>query len=336
MHKDETVGVKTGNDVASTEAPSTADDDNAVLEELVGPARATGHPPPTAQPPPVQLDQMQVTSSTDESDFRLFYGLKDNPFPDSVNPAFFYKTNSHELAYVRMTLAVRNDVSLGLVTGPSGTGKTLISQMVLQNLDPAEHVPAVVLVSPAMSKMALLKEILNELGLELPDQKVLSAQDLLNVLQSYIIDLYQKGQKLVLLIDECHFLAADSLHMLRTISNIEVPEHKLSTCLLFAEDRFLKRLRHPSYESLRNRIYLHGELKLLSAEDCKQYIKFRLLRVGRMHDLFDDSGIAALHERAGGVCRRINKLGMLALIEGTLRRHPMITSEVISACQDTL
>ncbi len=299
-----------------TKAPEPSPLDTLVAQETARAAAAETQP----------RDQM-----SDESDFKTFYGLKENPFSDSVNPSFFYKTGCHELAFIRMMLAIRNDVSLGLVSGPSGSGKTLISQMLLQNLDPSQYQPAVILVSPAMSKTSLLREILHELGVEAPGGPFVRAQDLLNLLQSYVIDLYHEGKKLVLIIDESHFLTADSLHILRTVSNIEVPEHKLSTCILFAEDRFLKRLAHPSFESLRNRIYLHGELGPLDVDDCRQYIKFRLMRAGRMHDLFDEGAVAAVQELSTGICRRINKIGLLSLLEGTLRGKPTITADIVEA-----
>ena len=315
MDQDRPIGLTSAETLANAGPTDTGTTDTYVLDTLVAPA----------------VEAPRAVEMTDESDFKTFYGLKENPFSDSVNPSFFYKTNCHELAFIRMILAVRNDVSLGLVTGPSGSGKTLISQLLLQSLDPALYSPAVVLASPAMSKTALLREILHELNEDTPQGSSVRTQELLNLLQSFMIDLYHSGKKLALIIDESHFLTADSLHILRTISNIEVPEHKLSTCILFAEDRFLKRLSHPSFESLRKRIYLHGELEALNVEECRQYIKFRLMRAGRMHDLFDDCAVIQLHAQSGGICRRINKFGLLSLLEGTLRGKSLITADIVAA-----
>ena len=59
----------------------------------------------------------------------------------------------------------------------------------------------------------------------------------------HIIKQYLRGIRLVLIIDEVHFLKSDALHILRTLSNIEVPEHKLITVLLFGERSFLKKMK---------------------------------------------------------------------------------------------
>src|SRR5678816_4192807 len=84
--------------------------------------------------------------------FLEFYGLTDNPFPDCVHPGFFYRTESHADAFRSMMLAVEFNASLGMVTGPSGTGKTLVSQLVLQHLDTATYQTVLVLVTPGLSK----------------------------------------------------------------------------------------------------------------------------------------------------------------------------------------
>jgi len=271
-----------------------------------------------------------------ESDFVAFYRLKENPFSDSVNPRYFYKTDNHEETYIRMMLAIRHTISLGLVTGTSGTGKTLVSQMILQNLDPAEYQAVLLLVSPGMSKTGLLREILSELDIELRSGPVMRTDELVKTLGDYVIDLYERGRRLVLLIDECHFLSSDSLHIVRTLSNIEIPERKLLTCLLFGESRFLQRLAHPSYESLRNRMYLRGELQPLRFEECEQYIKFRLLVAGRNEELFDRGALEAVHAQAAGICRRINKVCMLSLLEGFLRRRSRIDRGIVEHCAKQL
>lgn len=268
---------------------------------------------------------------TGDADFLGFYDLQELPFSDAVNPKYFYKTDGHDEALIRLLLAVRHDMSLGLVTGPSGSGKTLLSQMLLQGLDRASTEAALVLASPGMSKTALLKALMSELGVPVPDGLFVSAQELLARIQDHVIELHRQGRKLVVLIDECHFLSSDSLHMVRTLSNLETPERKLVTLLLFGEERFLKRIEHSSYESLRNRLYLRSELKPLSAEETEQFVKFRLMLAGRLEDLFEADAFAVLHEWSGGVGRRINKLCTLALLEGFMRHAPRITGDVVRA-----
>ena len=268
-------------------------------------------------------------------DFLQIYGLRENPFPDCVQPAFFFRTDPHAEAYRSMMLAAEFRTSLGLVTGPSGTGKTLVSQLLLQALDPSKFRAVLVLVSPGLSKTGLVREILSELGVALP-VGVGQVQELMRLLSNHIMELREEGKRLVMIIDEAHLLSSDCLHLVRTISNIETPEEKLSTCLLFAESRLLQRLKNPAYESLCNRIFLRAELETLTPAETEQYVKFRLMTVGRMSDLFTADGIACLHACSGGIPRTLNKLAMLSLIEGAQRQLGMIDKEIVAAAAKRL
>jgi general secretion pathway protein A len=263
-------------------------------------------------------------------DFVSYYGLKENPFADCVHPAFFFRTDSHAEAFRSMMLAVDFRASLGLVTGPSGTGKTLVSQLLLQHFDEPRHRVILVLVTPGLSKTGLLREILSELNLALP-VGIARVQDLVKQLSNHIIELHEQGRRLVIIVDECHLLSADCLHVIRTISNIETPQEKLTTCLLFGESRLAHRLEHNSYASLSNRIYLRSELRPLTPDEVGQYIKFRLMTAGCLNELFTGPALKAIHEHAGGICRSVNKLAMLSLIEGADRHSALIDDDMVHA-----
>jgi general secretion pathway protein A len=269
-------------------------------------------------------------------DFISFFSLKDHPFQDALNAEYFYKTASHEQAYVRMMMSVRHSISLSLVTGHSGTGKSMLSQMMLQQFsnDPT-LMPVVVLVSPGMSKTAFLRELLMEMELDL-GRKRLSAHDMIRTISNALIQLYQQGRKLVLMIDECHFLKPEALHTLRTLSNIELPEKKLVTCLLFGEPAFLERLDRPDYDALRSRIFTRTALRPLNKEECEQYVKYRLLVGGAERAVFDPMALDALHFCSGGNCRQVNKLCTLAMMEAFSRGQHEIDAQTVGLCAGQL
>ena len=299
------------------------------------PGGESGGPDPLAElisavPTPPSPGPFGLRSLLPETNFLDYYGLSENPFADCVHPSFFYRTESHAEAFRSMMLAVEFHTSLGVVTGPSGTGKTLISQLLLENFDRSKHHVILVLATPGLTKTGLLREILSELNLAHP-AGINRVQDLVKLLSNHIIDLYQNGRRLVIVFDECHLLDADCLHIIRTISNIEIPEHKLTTSLLFGEARFARRLEHPSYESLRNRIYLWAKLEPLRADEVRQYVNFRVVVGGRMTELFAPDAMAALYTHSGGICRTLNKVCMLSLIEGASRQQPVVEAATVNA-----
>jgi general secretion pathway protein A len=281
---------------------------------------------PMSTPPAPAAD---VVAFVPAGDFMSAYGLRENPFPDSVHPAFFFRTEDHAEAFRSMMLSAEFKTSLAMVTGPSGTGKTLLSQLLLNHFEPSKYEVVLLLVTPGLSKTGLLREILAELNIALP-VGMARVQDLMKLLSNHIIDLHEQGRRLVIIIDECHLLHADCLHVVRTISNIETPEEKLTTCLLFGESRLAERLEHPSFASLRNRIFLRAELHPLTLAETTQYVKYRLMTAGRLADLFTPAALELLHTHSGGIPRSINKLAMLSLIEGGRRQRAMIDDAAIS------
>lgn len=267
---------------------------------------------------------------TGSSDFLSFYGLRENPFGDSVNPEFYYRTAAHDEALGKMRMTVEHKISLGMVTAPSGMGKTLLTQLLLDELDEEKNTVILLLVTPGLSKTGLLREILSELSVAQP-AGVTRTEDLVKLLSNSIIELHEEGRRLVIIVDECHLLSSDCLHIIRTISNLEIPSGKLATCLLFGEERFARRLQNPSYDSLRNRMFFKTGIAPMTLEEIGQYIQYRLLTVGRMTALFTPGAIALLHERSGGVCRNLNKFCFLTLIEGARRGEEMIEAEVVES-----
>ena len=281
-------------------------------------------------PPIDPVEPARVLPFVEPGDFLQTYGLRENPFPDSVQPGFFFRTEAHAEALRNMRLAAELKTSLGLVTGSSGTGKTLLSQLLLESLEETAFRAVLVLVTPGLSKTGLLREILAELGIALP-VGIGQVHDLVRLLSNHIIELHREGRRLIVIIDEAHLLSADCLHVVRTISNIETPEQKLSTSLLIGESRLAQRLEHATFESLRNRIYLRSTLAPLTVEEAEQYVKFRLMTAGRFEDLFTPGAFAALHAHSKGIARTLNKVAMLSLLEGSLRRAAVIDEGTVAA-----
>jgi type II secretory pathway predicted ATPase ExeA len=261
------------------------------------------------------------------------FGLHRPPFNDSVNPEFFYRTETHEGAFVRMMMCARQHKALGLVWGRSGTGKTLLTQMLLAGLCGDEFIPVVILANPGMSKMSLLRCILDELEVAHPGGRE-NTQMLLECIHSYLMQTYGMGQRVVLIVDEAHFLPADQLHMIRALTNLETPQEKLCTIILLAEETFRRRLRHKRYASLRSRIATASYIMPLSLSDTEQYIKFRLLVAGSNGHVFDSECYQLIHSKTGGICREISRLADNSLLEAFLRGDRRVGADVIEFCNE--
>ncbi|MEN6625450.1 MAG: AAA family ATPase [Candidatus Sumerlaeia bacterium] len=256
-----------------------------------------------------------------------FFNLHAQPFNDNVNPEFFYRTEAHEEAFLAMKRCIDEHISLGLTTAISGTGKTLLTQVLIQELDPRKFQPILILCHPGMTGNGLLREIADELKLEMPKRR--TTQDLIWAIQAHIISLYIKGLRLVLIIDEVHFLTAEPLHILRTLSNLEVPERKLVTVLLFGEQCFLEKMKRPDFKAVFSRMFTRVELRPLRGQEIAQYVKFRLLVAGGRPALFADDVFAPLEGLSQGIPRELNRICHNALIWAARHGQESITAETL-------
>jgi general secretion pathway protein A len=254
------------------------------------------------------------------------FGLRQNPFKDTLDTELFYRTRQHEEALVKIRIAIDDCHALILLTGQSGTGKTLLSQLVIRSLDQRRFVPVFVPVYPGMGQGMLLAQILAETD---RPNACRFTHERLNLLQEAALALHAAGQRLVIIIDEAHFLKADALHILRTLSNLETEHEKLVTVLLIAENSLARRLSSPSYASLRGRITFAMHLAPLTRAETEQFIKYRLLKCGGPPQLLTDDGYDAVHRMSAGIPREINRLLYNGFLEALSRNQQIISGALI-------
>lgn len=258
------------------------------------------------------------------------FRFRENPFVDSVNPQFFFRTEAHEDAFIKMKKCIEEHIAIGLTTAPSGTGKTLLTQILLTGLEPKGYEPALVLAYPGMNRMALLREVATEMGMDSFPARA-AVHQVMNAIQEEIVALYKQGRKLVIIIDECHFLGVDALQMVRTLSNVELPEKKLVTILLFGEDMFLTKMNKPEYASIFNRMFVRARLRPLDESETQQYIKFRCLVSGGNAGIFTRAFFTQVHELSKGIPREINRLCHSALFEAARLGLKTIDKDLLPA-----
>lgn len=254
------------------------------------------------------------------------FSLNRNPFRDTIDTNLFFRTRQHEEAVVKTRIGIEDRHALILLTGDSGTGKTMVSQVVLRSLDHEKYETVFVFVHPGMGKGPLLKSILKELGVAKPGRYT---SDLLSQLQEKSLELHAAGKRPVVFIDEAHFLKADALHLLRTLSNLETEEEKLVTVVLLAEDTLVRRLNASSYSSLRSRITFKMNLEPLTPEETEQYVKFRLLKCDVRAHLLTGDAYQVVHHFCNGVPREVNKLLYNGFMEAMASNNFSITPEIL-------
>jgi type II secretory pathway predicted ATPase ExeA len=75
-----------------------------------------------------------------------FFQLKETPFPITIDSRFFYNTQQHTEALVRLKYAVENMKGLAIVIGDVGAGKTTLATRFLEELETGAYEAALLIV----------------------------------------------------------------------------------------------------------------------------------------------------------------------------------------------
>ena len=68
--------------------------------------------------------------------YEAFFGLREKPFRMTPDTRYFYPSTKHTDALNHMVYAIEDRRGFVVITGEIGSGKTTLSRMLFQKLDP--------------------------------------------------------------------------------------------------------------------------------------------------------------------------------------------------------
>lgn len=261
--------------------------------------------------------------------YEQHFGLLEQPFSNAADSRFFYESEQHQEAMLRIEHSVSTMKGLTVVIGGAGAGKTLLARRALEKLEarPGEYDAALlVIVHSEVSADWLLKKIATQLGVVNPaDRKA----DLLPQLFERLSAIHESGKKAVVIIDEANMLKSkDIFEEFRGLSNLEVPGRKLISIVLFGlPDLESNMMVDPP---LVQRIAVKVGIRPLDAAGTAAYVRHRMAVAGAKAAVFDDAALAEVHRLARGVPRVINTICDNALLEAFLVKKASVDAALIS------
>lgn len=262
-----------------------------------------------------------------------FYGLTEPPFSNSVDIKYFFESEQHSQALIRLKYAVDTSKGLGVVVGGPGTGKTTLARRMLDELDEEKYEAALlVVIHTSVTTDWLMKKIAMQIGIENPaDSKI----EILSQLYTRLMEIYESGMKAVVLIDEVQMLQSrEIMEEFRGILNMEGPEGKLISFVMFGLPELEDVLALD--EPLQQRVAVKYKLVGLDEDLTSNYIKHRLQVAGSEEEIFTTEAITAIHHYTKGVPRLVNTVCDNAVFEGSLIKQKPISKEVIDQVAITL
>jgi general secretion pathway protein A len=261
--------------------------------------------------------------------YQAHWGLREQPFRGCLDPKAFYQSPTHEEALARLSFLVEQHRRLGLLIGPSGSGKSLLFEVFAQRLRRQGR---------SVAKLSLLDieptEMLTLLATEweLPVGSLQSPPVLWRTLTSRLMEhRYQQLETVVLLDDVDQADPRTLQHVTRLVRFDPSPEMRL-TVVLAGRQECLAKLG----QSLLSLADLRIDVEPWQRADTEQFVSTSLSRAGGRTATFAEPAVDRLHELAHGIPRRVSQLADLALLAGAGQNLDQINAGVVEEAYQEL
>jgi type II secretory pathway predicted ATPase ExeA len=197
------------------------------------------------------------------------------------------------------------------VIGPSGTGKSLLCQVLAEQFR-SRLVVAVLTCGRQCTGRVLLQTILYELGLP---YRGLEDGELRLSLINHLVGGEPNRGALLLIVDEAHTLPLRLLEEVRLITNLVHNGHSRVRLLLAGGPALEERLASPKLESFNQRISARTYLQSFIYDETLAYVRHAIVVAGgNAEKIFTGEALSAVHRATDGIPRLINQLCDHALL----------------------
>jgi general secretion pathway protein A len=264
--------------------------------------------------------------------YEAYWRLKRKPFENVPDPRFFYYSPRHEEALSRMLYVVRERKGAALLTGEYGSGKTLLTRVLRQELNYHRYQTAIIF-NPMLPPLELLNEIVRQLSGQ--SVALTTKSDSLHKLNEVLYRNSKGGKNTIVVIDEAQSIEELSVfEELRLLLNFQLNDAFLLTLILAGQPELKEKIKN--LPQLRQRLAVRYHLSALSPEETKAYILHRLSVAEAAKKIFSDTAFSEIYKLSFGIPRTINNLCDMALLVGCSKGMDRIDEGLIREVAEDL
>ncbi|MBE3638051.1 ExeA family protein [Mangrovicoccus algicola] len=271
---------------------------------------------------------MNKTAPTDI--YNTHFGFSERPFTLLPDPEFLFWSRDHRLAFTMLEYGMMTRAPITVITGEVGAGKTTLLQYMLRTLGEEADIG---LISNAQGgRGELLQWVLHAFSVQFDPN--FSYVQLFQQLQEHMLDVYARGRRMVLIIDEAQNLTPETVEELRMLTNINSNKDELLQLVLVGQPEFRDMIRQPGLRQFLQRVGASFHLGPMSPQTVAEYVAHRLGVAGGTGAEIDPAAIPLIHEVTGGVPRLVNQICDLALVYAFSADQPAVTEQTVRSVLD--
>jgi type II secretory pathway predicted ATPase ExeA len=250
--------------------------------------------------------------------YESFFGFSHRPFAAAPSAKCYFPGQAAEAARQTLARVIDRAEGVGLLTGPAGTGKSLLFQVLAEQFR-RSHQVALLASGQLCTRRALLQSILFELGLpfrgmEEGDLRLslvdhLSPRGRLAVVPNPSPTSTAPQSPLLLLVDEAHTLPLRLLEELRLITNLVRNGQPQVRLVLAGSPQLEERFASPKLESFNQRVAARCYLEAFDRQQTVEYVRYQIEQTdGQPDAIFTSDAFEAVAQATDGIPRLVNQL----------------------------
>ncbi|HLJ22602.1 MAG TPA: AAA family ATPase [Candidatus Acidoferrales bacterium] len=267
-----------------------------------------------------------IDSGSTRMSFLNFYGLREQPFGMTPDPAYLYASRTHSEALASLSRGIADTRGfLALVADP-GMGKTTLLYQLIEHLGDAAR--TVLIFQTDCTSRELIEYILQDLGVDFTGMGLVAMHGKLN---EVLFEQLMQGKRFVLVVDEAQNLDDSVLETVRMLSNFETHNAKLMQIILAGQPLLAAKLAQPRLSQLRQRISVLTQLEAFTVEETRQYIEHRLNVAGLFggQTIFEPAAIKLIARQSRGIPRNINNICHNSMLIAYSRDRRAVNAEIV-------
>ncbi|MET0280995.1 MAG: AAA family ATPase [Steroidobacteraceae bacterium] len=263
--------------------------------------------------------------------YKELFKLRDLPFRLSPDPDFLFRSKNHSRAKAYMESTIWFTDGFVVLTGEIGAGKTTLIESFLRELE--QDVVIAQVNQTQVNATEFLQSVLAQFGFKPFKMK---KAELLATLNTFLIEQFVAGRKVLLIVDEAQNLPLTTLEEIRMLSGVETSKEKVLRIILAGQPELNDKIDSPELIQLAQRVRLRFHLAALTQEEMRAYILHRLDVAGADgRTIFAEETYPLIYRYSGGVPRLVNTLCETAMTSAYTHDSVLVRlSDVEDAIQE--